>query len=414
MTTAGVKTVVSNSKALLVLQLANYVLPFLIIPVLTRALGLSLYGIVAFGLALVQIACIITDFGFNLSATRSIASANANPVKVRKIIGGIFACKLLLLVPAIFFIALVIGFQSDRYGDFSLFFFILIFSVVGQTFQPLWFFQGIEKMKIITVSLVLSRIAYLIMVLMLVAAPDDYVWVAVANGISQIFAACLTLFFMCRFGYFPLWNGWRYAKVLFLGSLEFFWSRAAVATYTAGGVFFLGLTSNPVSVAIYSSAEQLYKGAQALVQPVAQAMYPYMARTKNLSLLFRVMKYASALSALCAVAAIFTGEWFLKMIFGPDFVAAYPILMVFMLTFLVVVPSILLGYPFLSALGDSRSANLSVIFGGGVQIIALVVLYFGGLHTPLLVAGSVFITESFVLTYRVWRGRRLVEQYSNK
>lgn len=402
---------ISNTGALFALQLANYILPFLIIPFLTRMLGVSLYGVVAFGLAMVQIACIITDFGFNLSATRQIASHQTNREFVRKIIGAVHLCKLFLLVPvgALFFFFLY--FQDQKYGEYASFFWLLLIPIVGQTFQPIWFFQGMEKMGFITLFVVLARSSYVLLAILFVSTPDDYLWVAIANGVAQVLGAVVAIGFMVRLGYSPLLPEWGFTKAIFTESIEFFWSRAAVATYTAGGAFFLGLISTPVAVAHYSAAEQLYKGAQAMLQPLTQALYPYMVKRKDLNIFFRVLTLVTFLAVVGAIIGFITGKWFLVFIFGEGFSQSYPLLCVFLIAFCVVAPSVLLGYPFLGAFGDSKSANRSVIIGGGIQVGILTVLYLSGLIEGLVVALSILLVEVFVLSYRVFKARDILKYF---
>ncbi|WP_169333529.1 oligosaccharide flippase family protein [Zestomonas thermotolerans] len=404
---------ISNTGALFALQLANYILPFLIIPFLTRMLGVSLYGVVAFGLAMVQIACIITDFGFNLSATRQIASHQTNREFVRKIIGAVHLCKLFLLVPvgALFFFFLY--FQDQKYGEYASFFWLLLIPIVGQTFQPIWFFQGMEKMGFITLFVVLARSSYVLLAILFVSTPDDYLWVAIANGVAQVLGAVVAIGFMVRLGYSPLLPEWGFTKAIFTESIEFFWSRAAVATYTAGGAFFLGLISTPVAVAHYSAAEQLYKGAQALFQPISQALYPYMTRTKNIPLFFKIMKCAVAISLLGLSFGLLFGDWLLMLFFGQGFSESYSVLVIFMIAFCVTTPSVLMGYPFLGAMGDTRSANLSVMFAGVLQIVLLVFIWFFGWVEASPVAVSVLLVEIFVLGYRGVKVKMLINRIKN-
>lgn len=394
------KKLISNTGALFLLQLANYVLPFLIIPYLTRTLGVSLYGVVAFGLSLVQISCIVTDFGFNLSATRQIASHQDDREFVRRIVGAVHLCKLFLLVPvgALFFFFIFL--QTQQYGEYASFFWLLLIPVVGQTFQPIWFFQGMERMGFITLFVVLARSSYVLLAILWVSNPEDYLWVAVASGVAQVFGAVLAVGFMVKLGYSPLLPEWHFTKSVFFNSVEYFWSRAAVATYTAGGAFYLGLVSTPSTVAYYSAAEQLYKGAQALFQPVSQALFPYMARTKDLKVFFRILKWMVVVSLLSLCVGLVIGEWFLSLLFGEGFSESYPVLAILMVAFCITTPSILLGYPLLGAFGDSRSANRSVIYGGVGQLLLLIAIYFLGWANSLVVAVSVVMVEGFVLAYR--------------
>ncbi|MCY1411667.1 putative O-antigen transporter [compost metagenome] len=228
------RTLALNSSALLAIQLANYILPFLLIPYLTKTLGTSLYGIVAFGLSIIQISCIITDYGFGLSATYKVAKHSEDKSFLRKLFGAVTICKAALLLPAALLIASVILFQ-DKYTEHHKFFWLLLLPVIGQTFQPIWFFQGIERMGFITISTVLSRSLYLATVLILVSSPADYYLVAIANGFASISAAVVGIIIILRLGYWPEWCGWNFIIQTFKESTEFFWSRAAVSTYTAGG-----------------------------------------------------------------------------------------------------------------------------------------------------------------------------------
>lgn len=406
------RTLYSNARALFAIQIANYILPFLLIPYLTRVLGVPLYGIIAFGLAMVQIACVFTDYGFGLSATYQIAKQQTNKHALRKIISAVMICKAGLLIPVIISIGMFIHFQ-EAYAEYKIYFWMLLLPIIGQTFQPIWFFQGIERMTFITIYTVLSRTLYLALVVWLVSTPADFFWVAIANGFAHITASIIGIGMMLRMGYTPLWPGFTFVKQTFKDSTEFFWSRAAVATYTVGGVFFLGLTSSPTQVAYYSAAEQLYRGAQSLFQPISQALYPHMAKNRNFKIFFRVLKWSTGLSIIGVVIGILIGPWALIVIFGPKFSQSYTILVIFMITFTITTPSILLGYPFLGALGDRRSANLSVIFAGILQALILLTLYLTNSVGAMSVALSILTVEIGVLAYRIRKSKNLLKTLLN-
>ncbi|MDN6871698.1 oligosaccharide flippase family protein [Pseudomonas citronellolis] len=401
------KNLFKNTGALFSLQAANYVLPFLIIPYLTQKLGVELYGVVAFGLAIVQISCVITDFGFNYSATYRIAKNHNNRQEIRSIVGAVTFCKLALVLP----ILLGIYTYSDVSGDYkehSLFLTLLALPILGQTLQPIWLFQGIERMGLITLYTILSRSSYLLFTLILVQQPADYYLVAISNGIAQGLGAIIGLIMCAKLGYSPRWPGLQYTIGVFRESVEYFWARAAVSTYTAGGAFFLGIFSTPSQVAVYSAAEQLYKGAQALFQPVSQALYPYMAKSRNLPLFFKIVKAVCFSSLVGLVIGVISGKEIISIIFGSDFEKSYEVLIIFLLTYCVTMPSILLGYPLLGALGDSRSANYSVIYAGFIQILLLSLLIFFNHLESIYVALSVLLVETFVLVYRSVRSKRLI------
>jgi PST family polysaccharide transporter len=62
-----------NVASLYGVQFANYLLPLITIPYLTRVLGVATWGLVAFAQAFGAYASIGIEYGFHLSATRAVA-----------------------------------------------------------------------------------------------------------------------------------------------------------------------------------------------------------------------------------------------------------------------------------------------------------------------------------------------------
>ena len=402
--TSGTHRVIGNTSALLILQLANYVLPLVVLPYLTRVLGIHLYGVVAFSMSMVIIATTITDFGFSLSATEEIAQTRQDVSHVRDVVGAVFIIKfgLVLFMAGGFALFLLFNTQYAPYRLLIGFFFL---SVIGQTFQPVWFFQGIEKMAFITAYTTLARLVYIVFIFWWVTEPADIVWVAVAHGISFVASGALACIVMVAMGFRPTWRSWRFTWGVFKHSTSYFWARASVAIYTAGSTFFLGLVGIPSQVALYSAAEQLYKAGQSLITPLVQALFPHMSRKKDYPLLFKVLKWSIVASVIGSILGAIVGSWALSLIFGSRFSASYPILLVFLAAFVVTTPSFLLGYPFLGSLGQTRLANISVLCAGAIQLVLLVLLYLGGRISGLDVALSVLVVEAVVLALRIFWGK---------
>lgn len=405
--TEGIRGLAGNASALAVLQIFTYAVPLLLIPYLTRILGIELYGVVAFGLAITQIACMVTDYGFNMSATYQIAKANGDREEVGRTICAVMACKVIL------FVAVSAGLASfilvdGKYDDYEIYFWLLLLAIFGQTFQPLWFFQGVERMFYITVYSSIGRLIYMAAVFYFVSEMNDYWLVAVSNGIAHTMAAVLGVAIMLRMGYRLAWPGWKSIRACFSSSTQFFWARAAVSTYTAGGTFFLGLVASPVQIALYAAAEQLYRGMVMLIVPLHQALYPYMARTRNVKLFSKILFGAIGLAILGLSIGIYIAPWVIRIIYGEGFEDVYPVLLVFMVVFTIVIPSGLLGYPFLAALGNPGAANKSVMYGGVIQLLLLCICYAFGWAQAVNVVFAVFVVEVFVFLYRVFVAKNMV------
>ena len=85
---------------------------------------------------------------------------------------------------------------------------------------------------------------------------------------------------------------------------------------------------------------------------------------------------------------------------------AYKILIILVFAILVTLPSRLLGYPLLGALGYTNKANGSVIIGSILHIAGLITLFITSLMNVYTIAVMVVITESIVFiirTFYVWK-----------
>ncbi|PWU26014.1 hypothetical protein DK254_25720 [Pseudomonas sp. RW407] len=404
----SIKKVASNAGALLAIQFANYLLPFVLAPYLTRVLDTESYGVSALGSSIIQIAGIFIDYGFSISATYLIAKAKEKK-QIEKIIGAVYCCKIILLIPvlALVFLYPII---MENYEKHTSFFWLLSLSITGLALQPVWLFQGLEKMKAITIYTVFCRLSLVILTIFLVNSPDDLYLFALANGISQLTAAAIGIFLIHKIGYTPRWTGWRYTISILRDSTEFFWSRAAVGTYGAGATFFLGATSSPIQVAYYAVAEQLFRGAIAIYSPITQALFPHMAKHRDLNTFKKVFLLSMSTALLGITIGILAGKPIIEFIYGPEYIAAYHILFVFMITLCATIPSIFIGYPLLGAFGNTKAANYSVIYAGLVQLAALTLCLALGKTTAFSVVCTVFTAELSALLYRSFSVRKTINK----
>ena len=67
------KVLVQNFSYLSALQIFNLLIPLITYPYLIRVVGKETYGLVVFAQAIIGYLVILTDFGFNISATREVS-----------------------------------------------------------------------------------------------------------------------------------------------------------------------------------------------------------------------------------------------------------------------------------------------------------------------------------------------------
>lgn len=384
---------------LILLQLANYIVPLIILPLLTRKLGLHSFGIVALTLAAIQIAFVLTDYGFSLSATYGISKNRDRKDYIDNKISSVFAAKFVLVGTAC---ALMIGIplSIDEYRSYLNYFLVALIAVVAQAFQPTWLFQGIERMQKMVLSNVCTKFVYAALVLIAVDGPEDAILVIYFWGGAQVCGLIASLYLMHKSGYRLRVPSLPSIKKELRDGANFFWSRIAVSIYTSASALIVGLSSTS-QVAQYAVCEQIYKAGQNLTSPINSALFPYMAKNKNWSTFYYLLL---GLSSAIVLGCLFLYQFsavILTIFFGPEYASASPLLGVFLCTVAVNYISVAFGYPAFSALGKIQYANYSVIAGALLHFAMLSGLYFLSLINAYHVAITVLITETFVLLFRL-------------
>lgn len=310
------KTVAKNYGALVVLQGLNYLLPLLIIPFLERQLGLEKFGLVMFAQSMMVFFVLITDFGFNITATREIAMLKTEGKDFSEVYFRVFWARILLVIICFFLLAAIV-FSFEKFSIHWELYLLSYGVVAGQAIFPVWFFQGIEKMRLITIVNVIAKVIFTVLLFFFISSPRDYLQVPLFNSIGFIIAGLLSLFLSLKY------VSWRKpefikGKHFYKESLHMFMSNLSSSLYTSLNAFLLGIFGGDVLVGIYSAFEKLILASKNMFIPIYQAVYPYMARKTDLQKHYLMKKLGLAvtiLGVIVSIVFIVTGEWILGLLF---------------------------------------------------------------------------------------------------
>ena len=187
------KTVLANFSYLSILQVFTILFPLLTYPYLLRVIGLELYGVIVFAQAIINYVSLVINFGFNMSGARKVAVYKEDKVLLSRIVSSTYLCKLILWLICLVVYLLIISlvpFFKDYYWVYVLSF-LLTFN---ELLLPIWFFQGIEKMKYITIVNLSARLLFVVAIFLFVREREDYLIVPLLNGFGAILAGCLSLY----------------------------------------------------------------------------------------------------------------------------------------------------------------------------------------------------------------------------
>jgi len=396
------KNLLSNYISLTVLQAANFILPLLTLPYLVRVLGAEEFGLVMFAQAFMIYFNLLVDFGFSLSASREIALHRGNEKKISEIFSTVMFIKLVLILFS-FAIMSIIVFSFEKFSHDWLLYFYSFGVVIGQALFPIWFFQGMEKMKYITFLNILAKTIFTIAIFIFIQSKADFLYVPLINSLGFLSAGFISLFIIFRtFKVDFIVPSYQTMVHYFKDSSQFFLSRVAISIYTTSNTFILGLVTNNTIVGYYAAAEKLYVALRQVYTPIVNVLYPYITNKKDIVFFKKAFKLVNLVNMLFASIAFILAGFIINIMFGQAMEPATDIFRFFIVMTLIVVPTTMIGYPFLAALGQPQYANMSIVYGSINHFIGLGFLYMMDWINVYSILILTMLTELIVLFIRIY------------
>lgn len=350
--------VVKNTALLYTVQVGSYVFPLLTIPYLSHVLGPSKIGLVAFAQSFVAYFLMATEYGFNLTATRSIAVNRDDPDAVSRTFNSVMAAKALLCGLSFAAMVVIVGLVPKFRADWVLYL-VSFLAVIGNLLFPIWLYQGLQVLQHVAARDLGAKFLSLIAIFVFIHHESDYILtagiqsgaLAVAGLIGLVMVPRLT---KVRFQ-FPAWS--EIVARLREGAPMFI-SMAAMTLYSSTNVFILGLVSTSAEVGYYSSASRLTIALRMLVGPVVGALYPHISHMASKSqgdVIRFLRRYSLLLSApffLMGVAILIGAPLIeLPILLGPKFAPSTQLLRIMAFS------------PFLCAMAHSYTSYYMLAFG---------------------------------------------------
>lgn len=405
------RVLLNNFAYLYILQATNIIIPLIVLPYLIRVLGVEKFGLISFAQIIATYFIILVDFGFNLSIVRLISINSRDNKKLSEIFSSVIIIKLIILICS-FFILLFLVSEVPKFKKDEAIYFYMFGLVVGIGLFPLWFFQGMQEMKYITIINFIVKITFLISVISFIHYENDYLIYPILLSASHLLVLPFSWYlvknkFNIEFIMVDLNTVIYYVKY----SSHFFISRVSVKLYEGGGIFLLGLVSSDLVVGYYAIADKLRNAMVSLYKPISQALYPYIAKEKDIAL-YKIIFILSNIINIIGVTILFfyTKEIF-HLLFGIEANISISIAKIFSFVIAVEIPSILIGYPLLGALGHPNFVNYSLVITAVFYlVISLIMFYFDNIspeNLAILYLVSVifeFLLRFYgVVKYKLWK-----------
>jgi polysaccharide transporter, PST family len=401
---AGRSAIFHNALALYAIQGAAFLLPLVTLPYLARVLGPQGWGLVVFAQAFSIWLALLLNYGFGFSGTRAIARSREEPARVAEIVTGVQGAKLLLLVLATLLALLAWRFVPlfDAAPSYLLWAWL---AAMLQGFSPVWYFQGIERLRAPAALDVFAKLLATIGVFVLVRAPEHgWVVLALRAGAELISTGILTLWLYRAVPLLRLRLAW--AREMLRDGWSLFVFVGAASLYTSANAFLLGLLATPRDVSFFGAGERIVRAASLLLGPLSQALYP---RVSNLvahdreragELIRRSLAPFVTLGVVMGVLLMVFAPLLTRVVFGPEYAPVAGVIRV-----LAVIPMLLgvgtvLGLQWALPMGLDRVYTRFVLVAGVLNVVLALALV--PRHGALGMAVAAVVAEASVEIGLVW------------
>ena len=384
------KKLTGNILSLFTLKGAEYIVSFITLPYLLRVLGPEYFGMIVFAQTLMNYGNLLVDYGFNLTAPRDVAKADAGALP--KEFSSILGTKVLLLL----FTCLLGGVGFALFSDYlNLILLACVFpTLLGNAIFPVWYFQGMQQMRFITLFNIVARIISVAGIFIFVNEPDDYCLAAFLQSVVPLVAGIISIGMLISTSrdlfllpdkhmvWQKLVDGW-----------EIFLSTVFINFYTNSNIFILRILTNDICVGYYAAASKLIEAVKGLLMPISNAIFPHVSvlvkesREKAIAFLCKAMRVIGGFSLFISFGVFVFTEPIVHLIMGNSYEESIEILRI--ISFL----------PFIIGLSNVFGIQTMVTFG--MQKLFSRILMASALLNFVLVIPFIYLWEGIGLAIAV-------------
>lgn len=392
--------IVHNSAALGAVQITRKFIPLATLPYLALVLGPTQWGMVAFVGSLGEFIVLVIEFGFGLSATREIAQNRHLPQKCGGVMAGVLGAQFLLATATVSVALFAARFIPLLRDNPYLLWAGLLYGVC-QGINPLWFFQGLERLRLVASIEITGKVLGMVCVFLFVRSPANGWMVLVFQALPPLLSACIGL--TLAFRYFPFTMPTvSLVKEALNSGWKLFVFKSGETLYVAGNAFILGLFAPAASVGYFAIAEKISRAIFGLLNPVREALYPRISRlaaiaAEDAARLARIGATVMISSGLAMGIGIYvTAPLLVRLMTAgkPEFLPAITVLRILSPLPLLLSITYSVGLQWLLPFGQDAVVNRIILTAGAMNV--LIALLVAPTYQHIGMAVSVLIAELYV------------------
>lgn len=346
----------------LLFQGLNFILPLLTVPYVSRVLGPDVIGEVSYANSLAYYFFIFGSLGLNLFGSREIAYNQGNKYANSRTLSAIVSLKLFFFIP----LSIIYFFVFD-----SLLLRLTFLNILFLFFDVSWFFQGLERFKILFVRNLIVKLISVFLIFSLIKGPKDiYIYVLVLYGSFLIGTITLIPSFISEIR-FDVFRDHFFSRKNFnylILSLTIFVPQLAIDLYNIVDRTLIGYLIDNRNLGIYEMSQKIVRVFTILFTAIGAVMMPRVSSLfksgENIEDTLNKSIFYAILTSLASIGFIFvSAEFMVLVLLGPLFIEAINLVKVLSFVLLPLSLGTIIGTQYILPTGMDREYKYPVLIG---------------------------------------------------
>lgn len=400
------KILIENFSYLSFLQIFLLIYPLITYPYLVRVLGRELYGVVLTAQMLASYASLIIDFGSNYVCAKHISVYRDDKNKLSEILSNVLAVRFVFFITCCLFYVSIILLVPDYRNYFWIF--ILTYGFTSnELLFPQFFFQGIEKMKFISIINIVSKILMVVLIFLFVTTKDDVLLVPIIYSVGFLLGGFISLYLIiCKMKIKLVCPTIALSLYYLKDSSSIFLTDVVCSIKDKLSYLLVGMFVGMSDVVIYDLGQKLHGIVAKPYTLICTVMFPRLAKNRNLKLL----KQIAIINFSITLFIVVVSNLFLKEIsyfFLNERIDLLP-LRLFLFGPLLLSVSYVISNNLFVAFGYNKYMFYSIIVTTSVYFLCLLAaLLLGSLNSILTFICVALISYTAELLYRLFVARHI-------
>lgn len=322
-----------NFLSLTLLQLGNYVLPMITLPIVSRIIGPTCYGIINYSFAFVGYFVLLINAGFDLYGSRLILQHRDDRSACSRVLSQVLGAKAVLLLAATVLFAIAVNRMPQLQADRTVAWFTFGLCA-GWVLNPSWLYHGLQDSRKYAVFSFLSKLLFSILVVWVVRERSDYLYHPLITSGAHLLVSALSLAYALRRNGLRLcWPGWRAIATTLSGNrrsalIWWFTNQAQSSNIVIAGIFL-----STLSIGYFSAALRLVAILQSMIaMPLNMVLFPYVGeaflrdRESGIRRMRQSLPYVVLVSGGVSLAVLLLAGPVILGFYGSAFASAAPLL----------------------------------------------------------------------------------------